>query len=229
MIELELNGKELLNGFSIDEIGDDHLFTGMETPMKEDAFELSDKEKKEKIAFLFAEIMDTLGLDLNDDSLKGTPMRVAKMYVDEIFSGLNPANKPSIALFDNKYQYDQMLVEKNISFYSNCEHHFVPIIGKAHVAYISSGKVIGLSKLNRIVQYFAKRPQVQERLTMQIGKELERVLGTKDVAVIIDAKHLCVSSRGIKDESSSTVTSYYGGAFDNKDKILELQNYIYNS
>jgi GTP cyclohydrolase I len=229
MIELELNGKDLLTSYSIDEIGDDHLFTGMETPMKKDAFEISDQEKKDKIAYLFSKIMDTLGLDLTDDSLKGTPMRVAKMYVEEIFSGLDPANKPKIALFDNKYQYNQMLVEKNISFYSNCEHHFVPIIGKAHLAYISSGKVIGLSKLNRIVQYYAKRPQVQERLTMQIGKELERVLETKDIAVIIDAKHLCVSSRGIKDESSATVTSYYGGAFDDPDRKLELQNYINNS
>jgi GTP cyclohydrolase I len=160
--------------------------------------------------------METLGLDLTDDSLKGTPYRVAKMYVQEIFSGLNPDNKPKIALFENKYQYNQMLVEKNISFYSNCEHHFVPIMGKAHVAYISNGSVIGLSKLNRIVQYFAKRPQVQERLTVQIGRELQRVLGTLDIAVLIDAKHLCVSSRGIKDETSSTVTSFYSGKFENE-------------
>lgn len=169
-----------------------------------------------------------MGLDLTDDSLKGTPDRVAKMYIDEIFSGLNPANKPKIALFDNKYQYNQMLVEKNITFYSNCEHHFVPIIGTAHVAYISSGKVIGLSKLNRIVQYYAKRPQVQERLTNQIAEELKHILGTDDVAVIIDAKHLCVSSRGIKDNSSATVTSYYGGQFNSAQKIAELQNYLKN-
>ena len=168
--------------------------------------------------------MDVMGLDITDDSLRGTPNRVAKMYIDEIFSGLNPANKPKVALFDNKYQYNQMLVEKNITFYSNCEHHFVPIIGKAHVAYISSGKVIGLSKLNRIVQYFAKRPQVQERLTNQIAEELKTVLQTEDVAVIIDAKHLCVSSRGIKDETSATVTSYFGGAFNTPEKIAELQN-----
>jgi GTP cyclohydrolase I len=168
--------------------------------------------------------MDVMGLDLTDDSLKGTPKRVAKMYIDEIFSGLNPANKPKVALFDNKYQYNQMLVEKNITFYSNCEHHFVPIIGKAHVAYMSSGKVIGLSKLNRIVQYYAKRPQVQERLTNQIAEELKGILETEDVAVIIDAKHLCVSSRGIKDDTSSTVTSYFGGKFNNQEKIVELQN-----
>ena len=167
-----------------------------------------------------------MGLDLTDDSLKGTPKRVAKMYIDEIFSGLNPQNKPKIALFDNKYQYNQMLVEKNITFYSNCEHHFVPIIGKAHVAYISSGKVIGLSKLNRIVQYFAKRPQVQERLTNQIAEELKAILKTDDVAVIIDAKHLCVSSRGIKDETSATVTTFYGGQFNTPEKIAELQNYL---
>jgi GTP cyclohydrolase I len=215
-----------LNGFTIEDIGDDHLYTGLKTPMKANAFKMSDEEKKQKIAILFEEIMDVMGLDLTDDSLKGTPERVAKMYIDEIFSGLNPKNKPKVALFDNKYQYNQMLVEKNITFYSNCEHHFVPIIGKAHVAYISSGKVIGLSKLNRIVQYYAKRPQVQERLTNQIANELKTILETEDVAVIIDAKHLCVSSRGIKDDTSSTVTAYYGGAFNSMQKIAELQNYI---
>ncbi|WP_339654105.1 GTP cyclohydrolase I FolE [uncultured Maribacter sp.] len=215
-----------LNGFSDEEIGDDHIYTGLETPMKVNAFEMSDDEKKDKISGLFAQIMDVMGLDLDDDSLKGTPNRVAKMYIDEIFSGLNPANKPKVALFDNKYQYNQMLVEKNITFYSNCEHHFVPIIGKAHIAYISSGKVIGLSKLNRIVQFYAKRPQVQERLTNQIATELTKILDTKDVAVIIDAKHLCVSSRGIKDDTSATVTSFYGGVFNEPNKITELQNYL---
>ena len=216
----------VLNGLSNHEIGEDHLFTGLETPMKKDAFKLSDEEKKTKISILFEEIMNVIGLDLKDDSLKGTPERVAKMYIDEIFSGLNPANKPKVALFDNKYQYNQMLVEKEITFYSNCEHHFVPIIGKAHIAYISSGKVIGLSKLNRIVQYYATRPQVQERLTNQIAEELKFILGTDDVAVIIDAKHLCVSSRGIKDDTSTTVTSFYGGSFNSSAKITELQNYL---
>ena len=214
-------------GLDIDEIGDDHLYTGLETPLRADAFEQSDAEKKEQIAELFEQIMHVMGLDLSDDSLRGTPMRVAKMYIDEIFSGLNPANKPKIALFDNKYEYGQMLVEKNITFYSNCEHHFVPIIGQAHVAYISSGKVIGLSKLNRIVQYYAKRPQVQERLTNQIGSELQSILETEDVAVIIDAKHLCVSSRGIKDDTSATVTSFYGGQFERTEKLAELHRYIY--
>ena len=217
-----------LNGYSHDEIGDDHLFTSIETPMKDNAFEMSDEEKKYRISEHFAEIMDILGLDLNDDSLKGTPDRVAKMYVEEIFSGLNPENKPKVALFDNKYQYNQMLVEKNITLFSNCEHHFVPIMGVAHVAYISSGKVIGLSKLNRIVQYYAKRPQVQERLTNQIANELMKVLDTKDVAVIIDARHLCVSSRGVKDTASSTVTTYYGGKFNDPEKIRELQGFIHN-
>jgi GTP cyclohydrolase I len=221
-----IKNENLLNGFSNHEIGDDHLFTGLETPMKKDAFKLSDGEKKKKIAILFEEIMDVMGLDLTDDSLKGTPERVAKMYIDEIFSGLNPVNKPKVALFDNKYQYNQMLVEKDITFYSNCEHHFVPIIGKAHISYISSGKVIGLSKLNRIVQYYAKRPQVQERLTNQIAEELKGILGTEDVAVIIDAKHLCVSSRGIKDDTSATVTAFYGGTFNTSAKIAELQNYL---
>lgn len=225
-ILVQQKNRSRLNGFSNEEIGEDHLFSGLETPMKKDAHKLSDTEKRQKISLLFEEIMDVIGLDLTDDSLKGTPDRVAKMYIDEIFSGLNPANKPKITLFDNKYQYNQMLVEKNISFYSNCEHHFVPIFGKAHVAYISSGKVIGLSKLNRIVQYYAKRPQVQERLTNQIAEDLKQILGTEDVAVIMDAKHLCVSSRGIKDESSTTVTSYYGGKFNTASKISELQNYL---
>lgn len=205
-----------------EEIGDNHILTNLETPMHEGAFDLSDLEKKERIAFHFAIIMETLGLDLNDDSLQGTPKRVAKMYVDEIFNGLNPKNKPKVALFDNKFEYNEMVVEKNISFYSNCEHHFVPIIGKAHVAYKSNGKVIGLSKLNRIVQYYAKRPQVQERLTNQIANELKQILGTEDVAVIIDAKHLCVSSRGVKDDTSSTYTSFYGGDFKNEEVKREL-------
>ena len=227
VIPQPVNGKDL-NAFTIDDIGDDHLFTSLDTPMKANAFDMSDEEKKNRISILFSEIMDVLGLDLTDDSLKGTPDRVAKMYIEEIFSGLDPKNKPKVALFDNKYQYNQMLVEKDITFYSNCEHHFVPIIGKAHVAYISSGKVIGLSKLNRIVQYYAKRPQVQERLTQQIANELKTVLGTEDIAVIIDAKHLCVSSRGVKDDTSATITTYYGGAFDTPEKISELQNYINN-
>lgn len=221
-----IGSEKLLNDFTHEEIGDDHLYTGIETPMKANAFDLSDEEKKEIIAQLFAQIMDVMGLDLNDDSLRGTPKRVAKMYIEEIYSGLNPANKPKVALFENKYRYNQMLVEKDITFYSNCEHHFVPIIGKAHLAYISSGKVIGLSKLNRIVQYFAKRPQVQERLTNQIGVELQSILETEDVAVIIDAKHLCVSSRGVKDDTSSTVTSFYGGLFNTPHKITELQHYL---
>lgn len=226
---LNLEEDNLFEDFSINDIGDNHLYTNLETPLKSNAFAISDDEKKEKISVLFAEIMDVMGMDLNDDSLKGTPERVAKMYIDEIFSGLNPKNKPKMSLFENKYQYNQMLVEKNITFYSNCEHHFVPIFGKAHVAYISSGKVIGLSKLNRIVQYYAQRPQVQERLTNQIGKDLEHILKTEDIAVIIDAKHLCVCSRGIKDDTSTTITTYYGGAFKNPQKIAELQNYIKNS
>jgi GTP cyclohydrolase I len=209
-----------------EQIGDEHILTSIETPMLSTAFDKSDVEKIDEIAEHFQAIMETLGLDLSDDSLKGTPYRVAKMYVQEIFSGLNPANKPKIALFENKYQYNEMLVEKNISFYSNCEHHFVPIMGKAHVAYISNGAVIGLSKLNRIVNYFSKRPQVQERLTNQIGEELKKILGTEDVAVIIDAKHLCVSSRGIKDETSATVTSFYSGKFQEEPTKKEFFNYL---
>ena len=218
----------ILTNISVEDIGNDHLFTSLETPMVANAFSKSDSEKKEIIAFHFTEIMKALDLDLTDDSLKGTPERVAKMYIEEIFSGLNPKNKPKMALFENKYQYNQMLVEKNITFYSNCEHHFVPIFGKAHVAYISSGKVIGLSKLNRIVQYYAKRPQVQERLTMQIAEDLKKALDTEDVAVIIDAKHLCVSSRGVQDESSATVTTSFNGAFNTPQKINELLQLINN-
>ena len=225
-LEKEIKKINGLDTLTIQEVGDDHLYTGLKTPMKPTAFLISDQKKKEKIAKLFGKIMDVMGLDLTDDSLKGTPERVAKMYIDEIFSGLNPKNKPKVALFDNKYRYNQMLVEKDITFYSNCEHHFVPIIGKAHIAYISSGKVIGLSKLNRIVQYYSKRPQVQERLTNQIAEELKFILGTEDVAVIIDAKHLCVSSRGVQDDNSATVTAFYGGTFNTSAKIVELQNYL---
>ncbi|MCP4442207.1 MAG: GTP cyclohydrolase I FolE [Aureispira sp.] len=205
-----------------EEIGDQHISTSIDTPMREDAFDLSDEEKIEKIQEHFREIMDTMGLDLTDDSLKGTPYRVAKMFVKEIFSGLNPANKPKVALFENKYRYDQMLIEKNILVQSTCEHHFLPIYGYAHVAYISNGSVIGLSKINRIVQYYAKRPQVQERLTMQILHDLQESLGTKDVAVYIDAKHMCVSSRGIKDVSSSTITTAYSGKFENENTRKEF-------
>jgi GTP cyclohydrolase I len=209
-----------------DLIGENHIGTSAETPLRPDAFDMSNKEKIADIAFHFKKIMETLGLDLNDDSLKGTPQRVAKMYVEEIFRGLDPKNKPKIAMFENKYKYDQMLVEKNITLYSNCEHHFVPIIGKAHVAYISSGKVIGLSKLNRIVQYYAQRPQVQERLTMQITNELKSILETEDVAVVIDASHLCVSARGIKDVNSSTVSASYSGKFLEESTKNEFLKYI---
>lgn len=202
-----------------EELGDQHIGTSLATPMKKDAFVLSDEEKIQKIEAHFREIMDTLGLDLTDDSLSGTPYRVAKMFVKEIFSGLNPANKPKVALFENKYQYKEMLVEKNILLQSTCEHHFLPIYGHAHVAYISNGNVIGLSKINRLVQHYAKRPQVQERLTMQIADELKRVLRTEDVAVYIDAKHMCVSTRGIKDVGSSTVTSSYGGRFESDQRL----------
>lgn len=198
---------------SFDVIGENHIATSVDTPLRDDAFIKSDKEKIEIIERHFREIMLTLGLDLTDDSLKGTPKRVAKMYVQEVFSGLNPENKPKVALFENKYQYKEMLVEKDIMLHSFCEHHFVPIIGKAHVAYISNGNVIGLSKINRIVQYYAKRPQVQERLTLQIANELKKVLKTEDVAILIDAKHMCVSMRGIEDVSSSTVTASYHGKF----------------
>ncbi|MDW7694785.1 GTP cyclohydrolase I FolE [Flammeovirgaceae bacterium SG7u.111] len=210
----------------IDQLGDEHVGTSYDTPLRDDAFEMSDEEKIDKIESHFREIMDIMGLDLKDDSLMGTPRRVAKMYVKEIFSGLNPENKPDIKLFENKYRYNEMLVEKDISFYSSCEHHFVPIMGKAHVAYISNGKVIGLSKINRIVQYFAKRPQVQERMTVQIAEELKKTLGTEDVAIVIDAKHLCVSMRGVEDTTSSTVTSQYSGKFKDAKVKEEFLKYL---
>jgi GTP cyclohydrolase I len=225
---IRLNGDKIVftDDELMEEMGDNHISTSVDTPMVAGAFDKSDDEKIAIIQDHFKAIMETLGLDLTDDSLKGTPKRVAKMYVKEIFSGLNPANKPSVALFDNKYKYNEMLVEKNISFYSNCEHHFVPIIGKAHLAYISNGRVIGLSKLNRLVEFYAKRPQVQERLTMQIAKELQKELGTEDVAIVIDAKHLCVASRGVEDDTSSTITSFYGGKFKEDKRKEEFLRYL---
>jgi GTP cyclohydrolase IA len=198
----------------------------LETPMRSDAFDMSDDDKIAKIKEHFTVIMETLGLDLTDDSLSQTPKRVAKMYVKEIFSGLNPANKPSVTLFENKYGYNQMLVEKNISLYSMCEHHFVPIIGKAHVAYIANGKVIGLSKIHRIVKYYAKRPQVQERLTKQITEALKATLGIEDVAVAIDARHMCVECRGVEDVTSSTITSALSGQFLNEPTRSEFLRFI---
>ena len=209
-----------------DTIGDNHIGTSTETPMRTDAFKLRSDEKIDIIKDDVQHIMETLGLDLSDDSLKGTPNRVAKMFVNEIFGGLDPAKKPKASTFENKYKYGEMLVEKNITLYSTCEHHFLPIVGRAHVAYISNGTVVGLSKMNRIVDYFAKRPQVQERLTIQIVEELQNILNTKDVACVIDAKHLCVNSRGIKDIESSTVTSEFGGKFKEKDTKREFLDYI---
>ncbi|WP_264521346.1 GTP cyclohydrolase I FolE [Flavobacterium sp. N1994] len=207
-------------------IGDNHQMTSAETPLRPDAFIKSDKDKMISIEKHFHAIMEEIGLDMTDDSLKGTPHRVAKMFIQEIFSGLNPANKPKLSVFENSYHYDKMLVEANISFNSTCEHHFLPIIGKAHIGYVSSGKVIGLSKLNRIVDYYSRRPQVQERLIMQIFNELKSVLDTEDVIVVMEAKHLCVSSRGIKDESSFTSTIQYGGIFNEKENRNDFFNLI---
>ncbi len=210
-------------------LDDDHHLTSIETPIRSDAFEIDDELKIELIEKSFKEIMEVLGLDLSDDSLKDTPRRVAKMYVKEIFRGLDPKNKPAVTLFDNKYKFNEMLVEKNVQVYSYCEHHFVPIIGKAHVAYFSSGKVVGLSKINRMVQYFSKRPQVQERLTVQIANELKQMLQTEDVAVLIEADHLCVASRGVQDINSSTVTSSYHGKFLNNNVREEFLRYVYDN
>ena len=209
-----------------DEIGDDRQSSCRETPLRKDAFKISDAEKTILIEEKMHEILNILGMDLTDDSLKGTPRRVAKMFVNEIFSGINPLNKPKPSTFENKYKYGEMLVEKDITLYSTCEHHLLPIYGKAHLAYISNGSVVGLSKMNRIVDYFAKRPQVQERLTLQIVEELKKILGTENVACVIDAKHLCVNSRGIRDFSSSTVTAEFGGVFREKEKKREFLDYI---
>ena len=207
-------------------MGENHIGTNATNPIREDAFDLSDDEKIQSITKDVYHIMETLGLDLTDDSLQGTPHRVAKMFVKEIFSGLHPKRKPKASVFKNAYQYGEMLVEKNITVYSTCEHHLLPIVGRAHVAYISNGTVVGLSKMNRIVDYYAKRPQVQERMTMQIVQELQQALGTNDVACVVDAKHLCVNSRGIRDIESSTVTSEFGGAFKNIEVRREFLDYI---
>jgi GTP cyclohydrolase I len=207
-------------------IGDNHQMTSADTPLRKDAFEKSDEDKMITIEKHFKVIMEEMGLDMTDDSLQGTPHRVAKMFIKEIFSGLDPKNKPKISVFDNSYHYDKMLVEANINFNSTCEHHFLPIVGKAHIGYVSSGKVIGLSKLNRIVDYFSRRPQVQERLIMQIFNELKTVLATDDVIVVMEAAHLCVSSRGIKDENSYTSTIQYGGIFNEKENRNDFFNMI---
>lgn len=229
-IPTESNGHHYQNGETVlDDIGESHIATSRETPLRKDAFALSDEAKMRKIEKQFESIMEILGLDLRDDSLCGTPKRVAKMYVKEIFQGLNPANKPALTLFDNKYQYRQMLVEKNIRVQSTCEHHFLPIYGVAHVAYISSGKVIGLSKLNRLVDFFSRRPQVQERLTVQIGEELCEALQTRDVAVLIDAKHMCVQCRGVEHDHSSTVTTFFSGKFLNENTRREFYDSLQSS
>ncbi len=215
-----------LQALLAEEIGDAHESFSAETPLRSDAFDKSNEEKIAIIADHVRSILETLGMDLSDDSLQGTPMRVAKLFVNEAFGGLHPDRKPSMSTFENSYRYNEMLVEKNIVVYSTCEHHLLPIVGRAHVAYISKGKVVGLSKMNRIVDYYAKRPQVQERLTRQIVQALQETLGTKDVACVIDAKHLCVNSRGIRDIESSTVTAEFGGAFQNEEKKQEFLNYI---
>ena len=209
-----------------EDMGNDHVSSAEDTPLRDDAFVLDDAEKIERIKANVREIMLTLGLDLDDDSLNGTPNRVAKMFVKEIFGGLHPKRKPKSSTFKNKYKYGEMLVEKNITLYSTCEHHLLPIVGKAHVAYISNGTVVGLSKMNRIVDFYAKRPQVQERLNIQIVRELQKVLNTDDVACVIDAKHLCVNSRGIRDIESSTVTAEYGGKFKDEAVRREFLEYI---
>jgi GTP cyclohydrolase I len=226
LLQMNNTVKKEIKEIDIEHFGDLHLFTEEDTPMRADAFEKSDEEKIAIIEERFAEIMQTLGLDLTDDSLNGTPKRVAKMFVQEIFGGLNPENAPTNSEFENKYNYTEMLVEKDITVYSTCEHHFLPIVGKAHVAYFSNGNVIGLSKMNRIVDYYAKRPQVQERMTIQVVRHLQKFLGTEDVACVIDAKHLCVNSRGIRDIQSSTVTGEFGGKFKDQKIKQEFLDYI---
>jgi len=225
------NNKEILETVGVEnasdeEVGDNHISTSVKTPMKEDAFKLNDDQKIEIIQEHFKAIMDTLGLDTRDESLRGTPYRVAKMYVKEIFRGLNPGNKPIAKKFSNNYEYNDMVLEKNIQVSSFCEHHFLPFIGKAHVAYISSGKVIGLSKINRIVDHYSRRPQVQERLTLQIADELQHALESEDIAVFIESKHFCVSMRGIQDSASSTITTEFRGAFKQSEMKQRFIDFI---
>ena len=227
MSDLVLNGYHATHA-EADQIGEYHVATAKGTPMNLKAKKRSDAEKIEAIASHFSEIMDILGLDLSDDSLRGTPKRVAKMYVQEIFKGLNPANKPAVTTFENKYQYRRLVVERNIPLQSTCEHHFQPIFGVAHVAYIPNGKVIGLSKMNRIVDFFGRRPQVQERLTVQIAEEMKRALGTDDVAVYIDARHMCVQARGVEHHGASTITAEYSGKFMNEATKQEFLMAIYS-
>ena len=207
-------------------IDEEHKNFSIETPLRDDAFEISDDEKISIIQKNVKEILETLGMDMTDDSLNGTPKRVAKAYVKELFGGLNPKNLPTSSTFENKYQYGEMLVEKNITVFSTCEHHLLPIYGKAHVAYFANDRVVGLSKMNRIVDYYARRPQVQERLNIQIVKALQRILKTNDVACIIDAKHMCVNSRGIRHIDCSTVTGEFGGKFKDKLTKREFLDYI---
>jgi len=227
-MEIKMENSKQIQEIDFDDLGDNHQFTSIETPLHPNAFQIDDDLKIELIEKNFKEIMHILGLDLNDESLKDTPRRVAKMYVKEVFSGLNPDNKPKTTAFTNNFKFKEMLVEKDITIYSYCEHHFVPIYGKAHIAYFPNGHVIGLSKLNRIAQYYAKRPQVQERLTIQIANELKESLGTEDVAVIVDANHMCVASRGVNDVNSSTITSSYNGKFLNEAVKSELLRHIYS-
>ncbi|MDB4710186.1 GTP cyclohydrolase I FolE [Flavobacteriales bacterium] len=214
-----------MNKEQLELIGDNHISTNVDTPLLKNAFEKTDLEKIESIQNYFGKIMEELGLDLTDDSLSGTPYRVAKMYVKELFYGLNPSNKPKLSTFENKYGYKKMLIEQNITIDSSCEHHFLPITGHAHIAYIPKDKVIGLSKINRLVDYYSHRPQVQERLCLQILKDLQQTLDTEDVIIVINAKHLCVSSRGIKDKNSFTTTIEYGGVF----KKSECRNNFFGS
>ncbi len=211
-----------------EQMGEAHFSSSHNTPLRNDAFDLSDSEKITEISKHFYKIMEIMGLDMNDDSLKGTPHRVAKMYITEIFSGLDPKNSPEMRAFENKYHYNEMLVEKNITFHSTCEHHFVPIYGSAHVAYIPNGKVVGLSKLNRMVQYCAKRPQVQERLNVQIIEELKKALNTNDIAVLLEADHMCVASRGVQDVNSNTITAQYSGKFQEEATKAEFLKHVYH-
>jgi GTP cyclohydrolase I len=200
--------------------------TPINTPLHDEAFKFNDKEKIQIIENHFKAIMHTLGLDLSDDSLQNTPHRVAKMYVKEIFSGLHPDNHPKMSAFENKFQYGEMIIERDIEVHSTCEHHFLPIVGKAHIAYISSGKIIGLSKLNRIVSYYSKRPQIQERLTRQIVADLQQALETDDVACIVDARHMCVILRGVQDTGSSMLTMEFGGKFQDPQVKREFLDYL---
>lgn len=215
----KLNGSNLLVKENLNK--PNHYVTA-KNPLRDDAFDIDDGLKIELIAEKVKDIIDILGLDSTNDSIKGTPKRIAKMYVNEIFKGLDPKNKPEVTVFKNEYNYHTPLVELNIPFTSFCEHHFVPIQGIANITYIPNDYVIGLSKIHRLVDFYASRPQVQERLTMQIAQELSGTLKTSNIGVVLKATHSCISCRGVEDMGSSTITSFFDGKVQSDNNLKRV-------